>query len=98
MEETKIMVPHVKDKLVGAVEDLEMFLEENCESEDLVETELLEGANNMIAQAHEFLEALENEEETEMVDGTGGNMDVEAEAEADDDDEELMPVGSDDDN
>jgi tubulin-specific chaperone A len=98
LEETKAMVPHVKEKLINAVEDLEMFLEENEEEEDLADSELLANAKVQIEEAHAFLEQIENQDGGEMDVETNPEDEGEDAAEEDDDDEELVPIGSDDDN
>lgn len=85
------MVPHIKEKLTVAVEDLEMFLEDHEEDEDLKETELLENAKTQIQDAQSFLEGIDKEEdETEMTEDQGKSGQVEAE---EDDDDEEMPMG-----
>lgn len=85
------MVPHIKEKLTAAVEDLEMFLEENEEHEDLKENELIDNAKIQIQEATTFLEGIENEEEETEMKEDGGDGD-------EDEDDEEMPMGEDEDN
>ena len=59
------MIPVVKNKLIEAVEDLELFVEENEEDEQLKDTEQLENARNQIESSHGFIEMINNEEEAE---------------------------------
>lgn len=88
------MVPHVKEKLIGAIEDLEMFLEDNQEHQDLVDSELLENARNQIQEAQGFLEGIEKEEdETEMQEDGEGKTEQGPKEGGDDDDDEEMPMG-----
>ena len=99
------MVPIIKEKIVSAVEDLEMYLEENAEHEDLKETERLTLAQEQIAAAHQFLEGLEEAEQNEEIteggvktgDNAGDEADKEKNEEGSDDDDEEMPMGDDDD-
>lgn len=86
------MVPHVKEKLTGAIEDLEMFLEDHENDDDLSDTELLEKARIQIEEANTFVEGIQNEDdEGEMTE----NNAEEKEDDEEEDDDEDMPMGDD---
>lgn len=65
MEETKVMLPFVKKKLIEAIEELEMLVEENEESDQLKETEYLEKAQEQLKVSNGFIQAINEEEKLE---------------------------------
>jgi hypothetical protein len=88
LKETEAMVPILKEKIIDAITDLEMYLEEHQETPDLSDSELLEKAQIELKESHLFLENIEKEEEEEAV--------AVALAPEGDDDEE-MPMDDDED-
>ena len=61
MDDTTQMLPNVKGKLEQAVEDLEMYLEENEEKPELVEAEeILAKAKNTVVNIRAWLESIDN--------------------------------------
>lgn len=89
LRETQAMVPHIKEKILDSVTDLEMYLEENEESADLEGSELLENAKTELKESETFLETIEKEEEEEEEQLKLQQKQQMQQDGADDDDEEI---------
>ena len=61
------MVPHVKNKLMEATENFELWLDEHQDNDELVGSELLEKAQTSLKAAQDFIEEIEETEGDEGI-------------------------------
>jgi len=57
------MIPHIKEKIIDAISDLESFVEEHSTNEQLLDSERLTLALETIQMGKTFLEEIETLEE-----------------------------------
>merc|ERR1712032_1254684 len=80
LKETEVMVPHLKEKIIDSLNDLETYVEEHKENEELVDHENLANAVAEIEKTQEKEEEEETEEKKE---------DPEKKEEVENEDEEM---------